>query len=156
MPVPKQTWIALGMIGALIGIGIAGREFSSYLLPPSELSGTADAGCDLHQRACLGRLPDGSSIELSIAPRPIPYLQTLDVEVSVSGVVPRRVEIDFAGESMNMGLNRVVLAATPAGRYAGKAALPVCVTGGMTWIATVVVDTGTARIAVPFRFATGR
>ncbi len=152
----RQTWITLGMVAALVGIALVGREFSAYLQPPQELTGTADPGCDLHRRSCPGSLPGGGQVELSILPHPIPYLQPLDVEVRVTGAVPRRVEIDFAGESMNMGLNRVELAASAAGRYTGKAALPVCVTGSMTWVATVIIDTGLQRVAIPYRFATGR
>jgi hypothetical protein len=94
-------------------------------------------------------------LELSITPRPIPFLQTLRVEVTVSGVEARKVEVDFAGETMNMGYNRGELFATRGNTYAGEAALPVCVSGSMAWVATVIVETAGQRIAVPYRFETG-
>jgi hypothetical protein len=56
---------------------------------------------------------------------------------------------------MNMGHNRSELMATGAGRFAGAASLPVCVSGRMTWIATVQVETDRQRIAVPYRFDVG-
>jgi hypothetical protein len=79
----------------------------------------------------------------------------LRVEATVTGVEPTKVEVDFAGESMNMGYNRSELAATGPGRYASTISLPVCVSGGMTWVATVIIATGQQRITVPFRFDTG-
>jgi hypothetical protein len=63
--------------------------------------------------------------------------------------------VDFAGESMNMGYNRSELPATAPGRHAGEVSLPVCVSGGMTWVATVIVETDRQRIAVPYRFDVG-
>jgi hypothetical protein len=65
------------------------------------------------------------------------------------------VPVDFAGVSMNMGFNRPALAQAGPGRFAGQAVLPVCVTGRMTWQATVLIDAGSRRIAVPFRFEAG-
>jgi hypothetical protein len=56
---------------------------------------------------------------------------------------------------MNMGFNRPALAPAGPGRFAGQATLPVCVTGRMTWQATVLVEAGRTRIAVPFRFDAG-
>jgi hypothetical protein len=79
----------------------------------------------------------------------------LRVEVTVTGLKPRKVAVDFAGASMNMGYNRSELAATSPGLYAAEASLPVCVSGGMSWVATVMIETDRQQIAVPFRFDTG-
>ncbi len=122
------------------------------LLPQADLTVTPEAGCDLHRQACSARLPDGGRMELSILPRPIPMVTTLQVEVKTMGYAADRVEVDFAGVDMNMGLNRFVLAPTTAGNFSAEAALPVCVTGNMQWQATVLLDGGRSRIAIPFRF----
>ena len=53
-----------------------------------------------------------------------------------------------------MGYNRSELAATAPGRYASTIFLPVCVSGDMTWVATVIVKTDRQCITVPFRFDT--
>jgi hypothetical protein len=151
----KSNWTSLAMIAALIAIAVAGQQLSPFLLPKADATGVAAPGCDLQRQACAATLPDGARLQLSITPRPIPFLQALRVEVFVSGVKPRKVEVDFAGASMNMGYNRSELAASGLGRYAGEASLPVCVSGGMTWIATVLIETDRQRIAVPYRFDVG-
>lgn len=111
-------------------------------------------GCDLQSGPCTAALADGGSVELTLAPRPIPMVAPLQVEVRVVGVAPSQVTIDFAGVVMNMGENRSVLDAVAPGLYRGKAELSVCITGTMAWRATVHVETPTQRIAIPFDFET--
>jgi hypothetical protein len=152
----SKPWVInLAMIVALIGIVAIGQQFSPLLLPRADVTGTAEPGCDLQKRPCKASLPEGGLLELSITPRPIPFLQALRVEVTVTGLKPRKVAVDFAGASMNMGYNRSELAATSPGLYAAEASLPVCVSGGMSWVATVMIETDRQQIAVPFRFDTG-
>jgi hypothetical protein len=97
-------------------------------------------------------VPGGGRIELSIAPRPIPMVAPLVVEVKLAGIAPAKVEVDFAGVDMNMGFNRPELAAAGPGLFRSEAMLPVCVTGKMAWQATVIVEADRQRIAAPFRF----
>ncbi len=155
MKLSKSHLINLALMVALIAIAVLGHQLSPLLLPKADLTGTAEPGCDLQQRACPAIMPNGGRIELSITPRPIPFLQALRVEVTFTGGEANKVEVDFAGATMNMGYNRSELSATSPGRFAGEASLPVCVSGGMTWVATVVVETDRQRIAVPYRFNVG-
>ena len=155
MRINKSHWLNLAMIVALLATAIVGHRFSPLLLPKADMTGIAEPGCDLRQRACAATLPQGGRMEFSITPRPIPFLQPLRVEVTVTGVEPGKVEVDFAGERMNMGYNRSKLSAIAPGRHVGDASLPVCVSGAMTWVATVVVETDRRRIAVPYRFDVG-
>jgi hypothetical protein len=53
---------------------------------------------------------------------------------------------------MNMGYNRIALAATGDGTCGAEATIPVCVTRHMQWRAMPIVETASQRIAVPFRF----
>ena len=154
MKFSKSHLLNLAMIVALVATAIIGHQLSPLLLPKADITGVVEPGCDLQRRACTATLPQGR-MEFSITPRPIPFLQPLRVEVIVSGVEPRKVEVDFAGESMNMGYNRSELPATDPGRHAGEVSLPVCVSGGMTWVATVIIETDRQRIAVPYRFDVG-
>jgi hypothetical protein len=151
----KSHLLNLAMIVALIATAIIGHQFSPLLMPKADVTGVVEPGCDLQRRACPATLPDGGRLEFSITPRPIPFLQALRVEVTVTGGEAKKVEVDFAGATMNMGYNRSELSATRPGRFAGEASLPVCVSGGMTWVATVVVETDRQRIAVPYRFDVG-
>ncbi len=138
-----------------MGVVGAGYLFSDLLLPKADVTATAAPGCDLHRGPCRAELPGGGSIELTVMPRPIPLAAPLRLEVAVSGVEADKVEVDFAGVSMNMGYNRPLLAPTGNGRHAAEATLPVCVTGEMEWAATVLVESGRRRIAAPFRFMAG-
>lgn len=146
----------LTMVAVLLGLAVAGYRYSSLVVPKADVALQADMPCDLHRGPCSARLPGGGRLELAISPRPIPVIDDLLVEVRLEGIVARRVDVDFAGKSMNMGLNRTELVSVGRGLYAGKAALSVCVTGGMTWVATVTVETDSQRIGVPFEFDVGK
>ncbi|MBI5793446.1 MAG: hypothetical protein HZA63_18450 [Rhodocyclales bacterium] len=152
---PGSSLVTLAMLALLVGIAGAGYYWSPLLLPKADVTATPLPGCDLHRMACAAVLPGGERIELSISPRPIPLLAPLRLEVVISGLAVRKVEVDFAGETMNMGYNRTELAAAGGGRHVGDASLPVCVSGGMNWVVTVLVETGRQRIAVPYRVAVG-
>lgn len=147
----KVLFDILAILGVAL-VAVVGYKLSPLLLPKADVRVTPEPGCDLHRRACAARLPDGARIELSIAPRPIPMVTPLQVEVRTPGLEAVKVEVDFAGVDMNMGFNRPELAASGPGLFRAEAMLPVCVTGKMAWQATVIVEAGRQRIAVPFRF----
>ncbi len=155
MPQKKSFLVEFALILALILIGVVGYKLSPLLMPKADLSLLPEAGCDLEKSSCSAALPDGGRIRLSLSPRPIPVSAPLDMTVELAGLEADKVEVDFAGVSMNMGFNRPVLAAAGPGRFAGRTTLPVCVTGRMEWQATVLIEGGHRRIAVPFRFAAG-
>jgi hypothetical protein len=148
----RPILVDLAIVLVLAAIAVVGYKVSPLLLPKSDLTLAPAAACDLHRQSCRAELPGGGAIELSITPHPIPVVRPLRVEATVSGLVARKVEIDFAGVSMNMGYNRVTLQPADAGRYVGDATLPVCVTGRMEWLVTLLVETDQQRIAVPFHF----
>ncbi|MBK7768908.1 MAG: hypothetical protein IPI44_24520 [Sulfuritalea sp.] len=56
---------------------------------------------------------------------------------------------------MNMGYNRGELAAVGPGRYAGETSLPVCVSGSMAWVATVIVEGDASVLRCPFALRRG-
>jgi len=152
VPPNKHFLTDAAILFALILIGVAGYWYSPLLLPKSDIVANPDPGCDLHHQSCGATLPGGGRIELAIAPRPIPMVQPLAVEVRVTGMAAKKAEVDFAGVGMNMGYNRPALPAAAPGRFAGSASLPVCITGTMSWQATVLLETDRQRISVPFRF----
>ncbi|MBK7016539.1 MAG: hypothetical protein IPH39_13380 [Sulfuritalea sp.] len=154
MKFDKSTAGTLTMLALLLGIAVAGHHGSALLLPKLDLTVNPDPDCKLQQTSCSTTLPEGGRMELSIAPRPIPILTPLSIEVTLTGIKANKVEVDFAGESMNMGFNRIELSANKD-RHAGETSLPVCVSGGMNWIVTVLIETDRQRIAVPYRVAVG-
>ncbi len=149
--------ILLDFIGLelIVLIMVIGYKLSPILLPKADVTVQPDSACSLQQQACKVVLPAGGEIELAMGTRPIPLVKPFSIQVKATGVVPTRVEVDFAGVDMNMGLNRPELKAKGEGSFVGETTLPVCITGQMDWQATVLVETGKERIAIPFRFATG-
>lgn len=141
---------------ALLSVAlIAGIAYLLVWSPRAELTVAPESGCDLHHAVCTARLPDGGRLELSILPRPIPLLTTLQVEVKLAGSAADRVELDLAGVDMAMAPNRTQLGRAAPGIYRGAATLPVCVSGKMQWQARVILETESRRIAVPFSFVSG-
>jgi hypothetical protein len=137
-------------------LGVVGYKLAPLLNPKTDVA-LPLSSCNLSQQACVATLPGGGQVGFSIEPRPIPVLKTLELQASFSGSNVRKVEVDFAGTEMRMGYNRSPLERQSGSdnRFAGQASLPVCITGGMEWEVTVLVDTGKALVAVPFRFVTG-
>jgi len=148
----RSILVDLAIILVLALIAVVGYKYSPLLLPKADLTLAPAAGCDLNEQPCHADLPGGGSIELTLAPRPIPVVKPMRVTVAISGLPVQKVEIDFAGVTMNMGLNRLTLGADGDGRYVGEATIPVCITGRMTWRATLMLETDSQRIAVPFLF----
>lgn len=151
----KKTLIDFIGLLLIALVVVVGYKLSPLLLPKADKTLQPESGCDLQRQACAAPLPDGGRVVLSITPRPIPMIRPLQIEVRLEKLAASRVEVDFAGVEMNMGLNRPLLQAVGDGRYQGEATLPVCVTGAMDWQATVLVEGERERIAIPFRFASG-
>jgi hypothetical protein len=157
MQASKSLLVDSAMILALILIGVVGYKLSPLLLPKADVTISPDSGCDLHHGACTASLPQGGKLRFTLVPRPIPVMSPFEmvVELEGAGAVADKVAVDFAGVDMSMGFNRPDLHAVGAGRFTGEAILPVCVTGRMTWQATVLIESGRTRTAVPFHFDAG-
>lgn len=151
-PATRPILVDLAIVLVLVAIAVVGYKFSPLLLPRTDLTLAPAAGCDLHRQRCRAELPGGGVIELSISPHPIPVVKPLTVEVTVTGLAARKVDIDFAGVTMNMGYNRLSLQPADSSRFVGETSLPVCVTGRMEWLATLIVETDHQQLAVPFHF----
>lgn len=151
-PAKRRKLLPDLLILAALGIlGAAGYYLAPLLTPRSDIALPLST-CDIGKSPCRIDLPGGGTLEVDIAPRPIPALKPLKVQAVASGTGVRSVEIDFAGVDMKMGYNRPRLEDTGNGRFVGEASLPVCITGGMEWEATVLVETRGALVAAPFRF----
>ena len=149
--------ILIDLIGLLLIalVVVVGYKLSPLLLPKADVVVQPDPACNLQRQACAVTLPSGGSVELAMGTRPIPMVRPFEVQVTTSGFSPGRVEVDFAGIEMNMGLNRPELAARGNGRFAAQVTLPVCITGAMDWQVTVLIENGSERIAIPWRFGSG-
>jgi hypothetical protein len=149
--------ILMDVIGVLLIalVVVIGYKLSPMLLPKADVTVQPDPACDLQQQTCAVDLPGGGKIALSMGTRPVPMVKPFAVQVSTQGFVPGRVEVDFTGIDMNMGFNRPELTLREAGTYVAEATLPVCITGQMDWQVTLLLETGSQRIAIPFRLRSG-
>ena len=149
--------ILIDIIGILlIGLVVViGYKLSPLLLPKADVTVQPDPACNLQRQSCVVALPSGGVIELRMGTQPIPMVKPFEGQRVANGISPSRVDIDFAGIDMNMGYNRPELTRRGDGRFVGEATLPACITGQMAWQATVLLETGSERVAIPFRFSTG-
>jgi len=155
MQLTKSLLVDAAIILGLILVGVVGYKLSPLLLPQADMTLQPAPGCNLHEKACAATLPEGGTVRLAVTPRPIPVTTPLEIVVELDGLPADRVSVDFAGVSMAMGFNRPVLVAAGAQRFVGQATLPVCVSGRMEWQATVLIESGRRRIAIPYRFESG-
>lgn len=152
MTVNKKRLIDLAGFLLIALVLLVGYKLSPLLLPKADVTLLPDPACDIQRGPCALDLPQGGRLVLSLGDGPVPVLKPLPISVEVQGLEASRVEVDFAGVDMNMGLNRSQLAASRPGSYRGSTTLPVCVSGRMDWRATVTVESGRQRIAIPFVF----
>lgn len=151
----KNLLLDAAILLGLAILGVVGYQLAPLLTPRTDIA-LALSSCNIGQQTCVATLPDGGQLEFSIEPRPIPALKPLRVQATFHGTTVRKVEVDFTGSQMNMGYNRPRLERQGGSdRFTAQASLPVCITGSMEWDATVLVDTGRAIVAVPFRFVSG-
>ena len=97
--------------------------------------------CDLHQGACT-QLLAGSTVSLTVSPRPVKAMQDLVFQVRLGSKLPPDAGlpyIDLGMPGMNMGPNRVQLKATDNATYEGKGVIVRCPSGRRTWQATVTL-----------------
>lgn len=144
------------LASGLLLLGLFGYTLRPMLLAPVSIPLTADASCDLNREPCRAMLPEGGRLTVQAGTHPIPMLKAFPVEVVVEGAQADKVEMDFTGVEMNMGLNRVALQPQGgASEFRGQATLPVCITGAMAWQATVLVSIGRREYSLPLRFESG-
>ncbi|NJD24215.1 MAG: hypothetical protein FIB06_02310 [Betaproteobacteria bacterium] len=148
----------IDLIGLLLIalVVVVGYKLSPVLLPKADVVLQPEPGCDLQRAACAANVAGGGRIAVDSSLRPIPLAKPFRIDVNVTGLEARRVEVDFAGVDMNMGLIRPALHAEGGGRFAAELSLPVCITGAMDWQATVLVETAGERLAIPLRFRAGQ
>lgn len=120
------------------------------------------AACDLAAGACSRPLAGGGEVSLELSPRPLRTMRELGVRVTIGGgstptptSTPTTVTVSFSMPGMEMGENRVALAAAGPNTWRGAAVLVACPSGRRDWIAEVSLP-GAAKVRFPFRVAEER
>jgi len=156
-PTDDGACVLCAILGALVAALVVTVLVKSMLFAPPRFTALPlDETCSLSDGVCAVSLPDGGRLEFTLAPRPVPLLKPLNLELRIAGSSARAVEVDFTGVNLAMAFNRAHLSADGAGRYDGQASLPLCSSGRMKWNATVRLEDGKRKIYVPFRFETER
>lgn len=138
---------------AFLGYFIA----SEWRASSSEGMEIATAGdCDLSAQPCHAVLPDGGRLTLSIAPRPIPLMQPLAVEIRVENSQLQPTSLDITGLNMEMGLNRTELSGSGDGRWSGETLLPICSQRQMHWQASLSLRDASQQYRLVYAFFTLR
>ena len=154
LAMPRHSLAITALALALAILGVLGYKLSPRLFSRADIS-LAPIRCNPAELPCSAALPDGGRLVLTATPRPIRPLQTFRLAVRLIDSKAERVEVDFDGVDMRMGLNRVRLAPPTNAKdydYSGQAMLPVCVSASMLWAATVIIETKDGQIAIPFHF----
>lgn len=151
----RFLWV-FGAALAMVAAASLTLRLRDVLYPQSDLHAVPAPACELRAGPCTARLPDGAAVTFSVEPRTIPVARPLVLRVTTEGLDVTAVAVDFAGLDMNMGYNRVSLAAVGPSHYQGDAMLPVCVRDHMTWEARVLLTTPGGLLDAPFRFTTAR
>jgi hypothetical protein len=138
---------------SIVLIGVVGYKLSALVAPKADRTLMPAADCNLHKASCSVSI-DSGKLTLNLSPTPIPLIKPIQIEAHVEGIDVLRIDADFAGIGMNMGLNRPQLQEQGKGRFLANTTLPVCITGSMQWELTLLVETNTEQILIPFRFST--
>ena len=170
-PLARRLWWGAGLL-ALAVLAVLLYRGWPLLYPDIAERAPLNPACDLRQDPCTVAFAGGGEVTLALAPRGIPAVHPLTVQVRLAGLPPpERVELDFIGVDMPMGYNRNPLQPArdvgarsalpdadqaPTARYTGTAMLPVCVRERMTWEARVLLYLPGRLLAAPFRFESER
>ncbi len=118
-----------------------------------------DKSCDLQEKPCQLKLPNGGEVTLSIEPRPIPLVQKFTIDVKTRNIDAEAISVDFKGTTMNMGPNsatlKLIQQSNPSSAsFSGSGMLPVCIRNSMEWQADIYIQTSDGIYVAPFVFVT--
>ncbi len=142
-------------LAGLIAIVVIGHRYWSKTQSEDSQVIRPDPLCNLQRSTCTVGLPGNGRLSLGFSHSPVVPIKPFEVNMNLSGMSVDRARIEFSGADMEMGIQHVQLQAKDDGAFIGTARLPVCVTGHMNWRATVLLEQGQQRIAIPFVFTVG-
>lgn len=125
------------------------------------VAGSGDAqdmvvDCDLSIAECEAQLDDGTSVRLSISPRPVPLMEPLAVQVMTGSDTWTPVHLDITGLNMEMGLNRTLIRHKQQNVWGGETILPICSQRRMHWQAALWMDSAQGPVRLLYQFYTLR
>lgn len=151
--------LAIAALAFSVGIG----AFSLFSLKSDEPEAdllTVQGECDLSHSPCLAQDQQGHQVSFSLSPRPVPLLEPVAIDVTVTGIDGLRVaQVSIEGLNMYMGIQIISLTLTSTEsamgqKLTGTLQLPVCTSRKMEWRATLTMQTGDKRYQAAYPFTT--
>ena len=112
--------------------------------------------CNLHKEACSVTLQDGSHITLSIEPKPIPLMKSIELTIKTKNINLDKLDLKVFATNMNMGLIEKSLKKVTNNTYKGKITLPTCIVGNMIWDVNIIANKPTKSLGATFEFKTDK
>lgn len=150
----KILGVLLGVVLIFISLMVI-YKYAPGLFSKTVVMVPVNPGCRLDVRDCSVTLPNGGVLVVSISPRPVHLASPLRIELAVEHLDLIGAEVSFAGVMMDMGPNSARLTPRDSRHFFAETSLPVCISGGMEWEATLSLETPQEQIVVPFRFDSG-
>jgi hypothetical protein len=129
--------------------------FGGCTAPPPEFSARTQH-CDIHHSECAVQFSDGTTLQFSATPRPIPLLKPLQLSLNTSIDNIKEVRVRFVGINMTMPDIPYPMHSTTPGNFTGKGGLGICVFKRMEWEAEVAVTSSSGIYKAYFPFVTVR
>ncbi|WP_020679500.1 hypothetical protein [Marinobacterium rhizophilum] len=131
----KKYALAVATVLVLGGVVLFPRFYNNVaVVNPAEVIRASD--CDLATAACIAR-GEGLDVTLGVTGTLASY-EPVTFIVTVHGMTPDAVNIEFEGVEMFMGINQLALVPDDEGRFSGTLALPGHA-HAMTWRARVLL-----------------
>ncbi|MDR1460409.1 MAG: hypothetical protein LBI78_02045 [Campylobacteraceae bacterium] len=133
----KKVLIFLVLILAAVGIFLfqSGRIYSFF--QKGIVFYEAQTKCDLHVSSCEIILEDGKNITLDID-KPFKAGEDMSFNVQADGFEDDEFLVQIYGLHMDMGIFEYSLAKANENNYKGKALLPTCMNGKMSWKVNII------------------
>lgn len=146
----KQISIICLAIIALAAVVLIPKYFQTT--PATSMLST-DAECDLHATKCSAQHAQ-QAINLDIKAEQISSAKSMLFEVELENLEANQIMLDIKGKQMYMGVNQVHLnrVAGENNRWQGEVTLPVCATGSMTWVTSVITEKDGQLTQADFEF----
>lgn len=137
--VKRKTWAVLALLLMVIAAAIY-----FYTRAPEVPQSIKLLYCPTPVEGC-----GDQNLHVVLASQPA-VLKPFGVDVAMAGA--HAINVSFAMDGMEMGLNRYRLLQKPDGRWHGDITLPVCAQGRSDWVARVDVDTAAGLQRYQFTF----
>ncbi|PID47196.1 MAG: hypothetical protein CR967_05440 [Proteobacteria bacterium] len=119
-----------------IFVGLFFMDFDDFF--PEDISFiNQNPSCDLREKSCEINLGKNQKISLSISPKSIPLMKTLDFKVKTQNLNLEDLKLKIYATNMDMGIFKKKFKKISQNTFLAKQMLPTCIIGNMIWNADI-------------------